>query len=164
MIPIDVERLKLMRANGCTLQECATYFGCSVSTIQRRENPKLVESYQKCNRRWKRIGPIEQSYRKRCKWCGVDFVAENARKATCGDYCKRQYQRYRGFFVELSPRQIAEHVTHYGLTEDSAARIGMSLDELKHGSRTAGGTKAERFSVRPRPSLDKTTATFQRGR
>jgi hypothetical protein len=147
MIPIDLERLKLMRANGCTLIECANYFGCSVSTIQRRLNPKLVESYRKCNRRWKRNGPIDKAYPQRCKWCGIDFVVGNCRKVTCGDYCKRNYQRYRGFFVELSPRQIAEHLAHYGLTEDAAARIGMSLDELKQGNGAAAGTLAKEAAL-----------------
>lgn len=128
---IDVEELKRLKAIGYSRQALADHFGCSVATIGRRLKPWYVAMNRECNRRWHQIGPILREYPKRCKWCGVDYIAGQSTGLTCSDYCKLQFDKYRHFFVELSPRQLAEHVAELGLTEDSAARLGMTLDELR---------------------------------
>ena len=128
---IDLNELERLKANGYTMQALADHFGCSVPTIRRRLKPWNVITNRACNKRWHEIGPILREYPKRCKWCGSDYIAGQVTGLTCSDYCKLQFEKYRAFFVELSPRQIAEHVAELGLSEESAARLGMTLDELR---------------------------------
>lgn len=124
-------KVKQLRDMTWTIPEISRELHISLATCYRDLDDSYRQRNVNQNRERKRHGRKPLPARV-CPACCERFQPSRHDQRICTkSYCKRYWIEYSCYHTPIPAHLLREHIEIYGLTEESATRLGMTLDELR---------------------------------